>query len=298
MHPTLKASIRDRLLAEIPALPKALARAAKYILDHPGEFGVHAIRETSTRVGVSTNTLVRLANHLGFATYEEMRAPFRDALLISDGATADPMIPAGKDLYGPLKAAADYSQNALGNVTKSLRDMDAAQLQSVAQQIVAADRVFSLGHRASFALAYYFHYVGRMAIPNMQLLPKGQYPATDDLLFVGPTDLLLAISIFPYANDTIEACKTAKERGAKVIMLSDSLISAPGLEVDEVLVASTISTTHFTSYTGLWAVLEALLAMISAEGGDASAERAHAFHTLRNDGEAYWKPSKKHKRSY
>ena len=62
-----------------------IANCGKYIVDHPSDFGLDSIRETARKSGVSTYTLVRAANSLGFESYDQLREPFRHALVSSTG---------------------------------------------------------------------------------------------------------------------------------------------------------------------------------------------------------------------
>ncbi|MDX1744139.1 MAG: MurR/RpiR family transcriptional regulator, partial [Ruegeria sp.] len=73
--------VTDRLRRNIGDMPPALQAAAKYIIDNPGDFGLNPIRATATRIGVSSNVLVRLAQRMGFDGFEAFRSPFRNALV-------------------------------------------------------------------------------------------------------------------------------------------------------------------------------------------------------------------------
>lgn len=293
MDPTRKARITSQLLANMSSYTKALSRAAKYILDHPAEFGVHSIRESAARAGVSTNSLVRLSGALGLASFEDLRAPFRDALLVSDLAAEDlgwlRRLSGTGGLAGVQGAAA---ASALGNVSKSLRDLDPETLEGVVRRLFAARQVFVVGVRASYALAYYFHYVARMALPNIALIPRQMNPALDDLAFAGREDLLFAVTAYPYSRDLIRTCGFARAKEMGLVLLSDSLVSAPDLDADEVLVAATLSTYPFTSYMGMMAILESLLAAVVAHGGEAAKSRIAAYEELRDRTDAYWRPAK------
>lgn len=299
MHPTLKARITKQLIENMPSYSKALSRTAKYILDHPAEFGVHSIRESATRIGVSTNTLVRLSGLLGFDSFDELRAPFRDALLVSEVAARDESwLDRLSEADGLARIQASASASAIGNVTKSLRDLDRETLQRVAKRFFAANGVFVLGVRASFSLAYYFHYIGRMALPSIQLIPRSLSPAIDDLAFASEGDVMFGITVYPYSSETIRTCQFAQKKGMDLVLLSDSLISVPDLEPDEVLVSSTVSSYHFTSYVGMLAILESLLAIMVEQGGDGARRRIAAYEDLRDQTDAYWRLTKKNKRSY
>lgn len=81
MDPTLKVRTISRLKEELPALTPRLRTVAKYIVDHPADFGLDPIRETARKAGVSTYTLVRMSQQLGFDSFEDLRDPFRHALV-------------------------------------------------------------------------------------------------------------------------------------------------------------------------------------------------------------------------
>jgi DNA-binding MurR/RpiR family transcriptional regulator len=299
MDPTLKARISNQLLRGMPRFSKALSRAAKYILDHPAEFGVHPIRETAARIGVSTSTLVRLSAALDLDSFEDLRAPFREALLVSDVSAEDVgWLHRLNEQGGSAGTQALASASAIGNVSKSLRDLDHEALERLVERFFDARQVYVAGWRASYSLACYFYYVARMALPNMFLVPRQMNPAIDDFAFAGESDLLFAISAYPYSLDIVRTCAFAREKQMGVTLLSDSLVSAGELQADEILVASTVSTYHFPSYVGMMSVLETLLATIVAYGGETVRARIADYEELRDRTEAYWRPAKKNKRSY
>lgn len=81
MASTQKSDICRRLIAEVDRLLPRLQTAAKYIVDNENEFGMDPIRVSAEKIGVSANSLVRLAGHLGFGSFDELREPFRKSLV-------------------------------------------------------------------------------------------------------------------------------------------------------------------------------------------------------------------------
>ena len=88
MDPTLKSRTISTLKDALPNLTPRLRMVAKYIVDHPADFGLDPIRETARKSGVSTYTLVRMADRLGFSSFEALRDPFRHAL-VTTSQTSD-----------------------------------------------------------------------------------------------------------------------------------------------------------------------------------------------------------------
>jgi DNA-binding MurR/RpiR family transcriptional regulator len=295
MDPTARQRILGRLKEDLPDLPPALRNVAKYIVDHPSDFGLDAIRVTARKAGVSTNTLVRLAERLGFSTFHEMRAPFRESLVSAAASVDRPEWVERLREGGALGAVqAEASVNVLAIVSRSLEGLDGPRMHRVVELLSAARTVYVTAARASFALAYYFHYVGRMALPGLQLLPRHVNSPVDELTEAGPGDLLVAITFNPYSRETIEACAAARRRGVTVVLIADSEIVAPGVTSDETLVASVLSTHFFGCYAGAMALLDTLLALLVARGGEASRRRIKSYETSRKENQVYWPMPQKH----
>ncbi|WP_110709469.1 MurR/RpiR family transcriptional regulator [Salinicola sp. CR57] len=288
MDPALKNRVLSNLKAAIPELPRGLRSVAKYIIDHPSDFGLDPVRETARKAGVSTYTLIRLAERMGFSTFDELREPFRHALVSATGGD-QPLWMESLQQAGELgRVQADASRNTLSIVQRSLEHLDPARLQRVVDLLLSANDVYLTAVRASYAMAFYLHYVGRMALPSLQLIPRHMNSAIDDLHTAGEGDVMIAITLTPYSRETIEACQFAQRRGLKLILISDSEIVAPDFSADETLIASVLSTHHFGCYTGMMAVIETLLAMLVAQGGDEAQQRIKSYETLRQESNAYW----------
>jgi len=179
-------------------------------------------------------------------------------------------------------------------VQRSLEGQNLKQLQRVAEMLLGAKNVYLTAVRASYSIAYYFHYVGRMALPSLQLIPRHINSAIDELNYADEGDVMIAITLTPYSRETIEACEFARKKGVKLVMISDSEVISSNFTPEETLVASTLSTHHFGCYTGVMAVAENLVSLLVALGGQDVKDRITSYETLRKDNNAYWVAKKKH----
>jgi len=286
--PARKNRVLAQLKEAIPMLPRGLRSVAKYIIDHPFDFGLDPVRETARKAGVSTHTLIRLAARMGCSSYDDLREPFRHALVSASGGDA-PTWMAHLRKNGTLGVVqAEASRNALSIVQDSLAQLNCTRLQRVVDLLLRADTVYLTAFRASYAMAFYLHYVGRMALPSLQLIPRHMNSAIDDLHCAGEKDVMIAITLTPYSRETIEACQFARRRGLKLVLLSDSEIVSPDFSADETLIAAAHSTHHFGCFAGVIVVIETLLAMLVAQGGDAARRRIKSYERLRYESHAYW----------
>ena len=294
MDPTLKNRTIAALREQIPVLPRGLRTGAKYVIDHPSDFGLDSIRETAKKAGVSTYTLVRLAERLGFGGYDEMREPFRQALVSAAVVAERPAWVDGLRDGGALGAVqAEAAMNEMAIVQRSLERQNLDQMSRVVDMLMEAPSVYLTAVRASYSLAYFLHYVGRMALPSLQLIPRHMNSAIDELHTAEAGDVMIAITFTPYSRETIEACAFAQSKGMKLIMISDSEIVSPEFSADETLLASVLSPYHFGCYAGAMALIETLIAMLVARGGDKAQARISSYEELRNKSQVYWSAKKK-----
>lgn len=295
VDPTLKNKTISTLKAGLSGMSPRLKRVAKYILDNPSDFGLDSIRETARKSEVSTYTLVRMAKSLGFEGFEQLRAPFRQALVATSVNTDHLEWVEALRTKGALGGVlADAGANTMGLVQRSLERQSPEKMERVAAMLLGAPNVYLTAVRASYAMAYYFHYVGRMALPTLQLIPRHMNSAVDELNNASAGDIMIAITISPYSRETIEACKFAYARGVKIILISDSDVVSSQFTPEETLIASVISTHHFGCYSGVMAVLENLLALLVHLGGEPATKKIKTYEDLRKDSNAYWTAYKKH----
>ena len=295
MDPTLKTNILAMLKERMTTLSPQMRTAAKYIIDHPHDFGLDPIRDTARKASVSAYTLVNIAKRLGFSGFEELRHPFRHALVASPQSESAPdwlNTLRGQSDQGTIYA--DAAQNALAIVTRSLQQQQTDDMADIAETLKSARTVYLTAVRSSYAMAYYLHYVGRMALPSLQLIPRHMNSAIDDLNDAGSGDVLIAITVTPYSRETIQACEFAKKKGAKVLLITDSEIVSPDLHPDHTLVASVHSTHHFGCFSGMLALIETLVALLMQRGGSDARDRIKSYEKLRIENNAYWVAQKKH----
>lgn len=286
-----KSEICARLIRDAERLPPRLQVAAKYIVDHGNDFAFDTIRETATRIGISPNSLVRLAQHLGFENFDQLRQPFRQALLEqSDANSAAEWIDRLSEQGGTGAAHAKALRNEASIVMQSLRHFSPQKAQRAIELLQDARHVHVTATRSSFSLAHYFHYVGRMAMPNLHLTPGHMGSPVDDLLELDERDVLLAITFPPYSAEAVDALKQARALGTRIILLSDSEQFIPGLEVDLFLKVSVRSQHHFHCFAGAMAILDCLLNHLILAGGEAAQERINRYQQVRETFGAYWQP--------
>jgi DNA-binding MurR/RpiR family transcriptional regulator len=290
----VSASTPEAVMAELQtafaSLSPRIRAAARYLLDHPNEIAVTSMRQIAQAANVPPNTLVRLAQALGFEGFEEFRHPFREAMRrngesITDRArTLQDFSRAGSQ--GELLR--ELAETSISNVATLFSTTSAANLKRAARMIIKARNAYVLGMGSCYASMHGFYYVGRMAIPNLLFVPQQSSLPADDLQHIGRGDVLFAATYRPYRRDTVEAARNAKASGAKLISLTDSRASPIAADADLLLLAPTSTPQFFPSMLAMIALLESLLAFIVSETDNEAVANIEAIHRNRMATGVYW----------
>jgi DNA-binding MurR/RpiR family transcriptional regulator len=283
-------SVIAGLQAAHAALSPRMRVAARYLLDHPNEIAVSSMRQLAQAAGVPPNTMVRLAQTLGFHGYEEFRHPFREAMRRGAGSIPE----RARSLQHASRAGRhgelfrELAESAMSNVAAIFSSTSPADLKRAARMIIKARTAYVLGMGSCYSSMLGFTYVGRMALSNLVFAPQAPNQPLDDLMRIGRSDVLFAATYQPYRRETVEAARHAKARGAKLISLTDSRVSPIAPDADLLLLAPTATPQFFPSILATTAVLESLLAFIVSETDKDAVASIEAIHSSRTAAGVYW----------
>jgi DNA-binding MurR/RpiR family transcriptional regulator len=265
---------REDLLARFAGLSPKLQMAARFVVDHPAEVVTVSMRTLAERAGAQPASLVRLAQHLGYPGWPQLKEAFaQDLGLHAEGygqrARSLAARGAGADLLGEMFAAQQ------GNLAAA-EAMCQLALKDAARLLQRAAAVHVAGFRASYPVAYALVYGYRLFRDTVHLV-DGQGGALEmQLRPMTAKDALVVASFAPYSSEALAVVGAAQAVGARIVALTDSRASPLALAADVALIFSAASPSFFPSVTAAVAVSEALLELIVADAGDAVAKRIDA----------------------
>jgi DNA-binding MurR/RpiR family transcriptional regulator len=265
-------------------------RAARFMLDHPTEVALKSMRELALAVGVPPVTFVRLARALDFIDYNALRAVFQGEVRQAapgagfSGKARDLQLRAGGDQT--LTLVKELFEAEIDNIERTFGANHPDRLVAAAELMEQAERLFVLGRRSCHPTAAFFHYVHRLFGTNAVLVPDGLAP--DCLRDAGADDVLLVVSVAPYTVDTVEAARWARERGTRLVAVTDDRLSPIGRIADVVLVVGNATPSFFPSIVPMVALAQALLALLVARGGDTALAAIEASERQLARFQVYW----------
>jgi DNA-binding MurR/RpiR family transcriptional regulator len=265
-----KNPLEETILAAFDGMSAQLQAAARYILDHPRDIALLSMREQARQAGLQPATMTRLAKHLGFDGYEDIRSLYRAAVRGDAPNFAGRVSEQAQHqkLKGDQSLAGEMLMT-FGRQAASLAEPDSlARIADISARISAAREVYCLGLRSSHAPAWHLHYILSLIGKRSTLLDGIGGTGTDPIGRAGPEDVLVAVSVLPYTRATIEIADYARERGIRVVAITDSPVAPLAQSADMALIVRTDSPSFFHSMIPAFAAAEIVGALVAGHGGD------------------------------
>jgi DNA-binding MurR/RpiR family transcriptional regulator len=263
------ASLLRALKEGFEDLSPQLRAAARWVIDNPDEVALLTAREQARRARVTPATLTRLAQHFGLSGYEDVRR------LHAEDVRRHPRSYRGRaeellhrrDTEGDAALVQDIF-SSLAHHLHALTAPDAVRrFTAAAERIARGQRVFCFGARSTYSVAQIFHYLRTLFGDASVMVDGPGGTGIDALRAIGPKDVLLAVTMSPYARETAKAAKFAASRGAAVIAITDSEVSPLASVATETLIVHTETPSFFDTMAPAFAAMECLAALVAARRG-------------------------------
>jgi DNA-binding MurR/RpiR family transcriptional regulator len=252
----------------------AIAGFAAWAAENPQEIAFHSLRPLAGRAGVNVNTVYRVARALGFDGFDACRAAFQAALRAAPGLygqrAAQLRAAAPDGLPAAIEAAAHRNIEAL------FAPEMLARIDSAAAHLLAARQVQCVGVRSCFSLAHYLSYTGRMGFGSFAPLPAEPGAVIDALSDLGPADVVVAFTFARYSAEVVAAHGLARERGAKLIAVTDSYASPIAQDAAVVFALPMEGPQTLPSLGAAFALIEILVATMIARS-ETAGDRIRTF---------------------
>jgi len=283
------AALVGLLKSGFDGLSPQLQEAARWVIDHPADVALLTTREQARRAGVAPATMTRLAQRIGLKGYDEIRKLYAEAVRRrpeSFRARAEELLQR-RDTEGDAALVHDVL-SSLAHHLQALTSAESIERFTAAAKLIAgAERVFCLGLRSSFAVAYIFHYVRSLFGASSVLVDGAGGTGVDLLRTIGSADVMLAISVKPYTRHTVHAARYSRARGVRIVAVTDSEMSPLAALAQETLIVRTETPSFFHTMAPAFAAVECLAALVAARRGSqtlaaiaASEKQLTAFDTF------------------
>lgn len=283
------------LRADYDRLSRQLKAIARHVDRHRDRLALDGIQQTADACEVQPSAVVRFAKHFGFSGYSAMQALFREGAarqLAPDGdyqgrirALVDAAARGGEEdagsgaagtrrprgttrgsggarASGPARIAREVVAGSIDSLQALQRSLQAPGFDEAFERavallvkapalwLVASRRAFPVGAYLAYSLqhtgkpVHWLHGLGHMQQGQLRALARG--------------DALVAISFEPYAQETLDVLASGRERGARVLAITDSGLSPLAAQADATLLVQDSATFGFRSLTSTLCMAQSL----------------------------------------
>ncbi len=279
--------IVEKLAAELPSLPKKLEAAAKFALDNPDQMAFGSMRGIANQVGVSSPTMLRLARHFGYDSYDDFKALFQAELASNSfGARAEILMGSAKS-EGEIPLIAQLRTAALENISAGFHQNPEETLTGFAESIRSSRTTHIVATGSMAWIAAHMENTGGIAFPGLRATRPGFASAIETLGSLEENDAVLGIAVAPYAKTAIEAIQYAREIGVTTLSITDKRSSPLVGLSDYCLILPTESPHYYPSIVSICAMVETVLALAVANSRGGAVNRIEKVVGLRKRSGSY-----------
>ena len=273
-----------KIQSELPGFSKGQKQIARFILEHYDKAAFMTASRLGVTVGVSESTVVRFATELGYDGYPHLQRALQE--MIRNKLTSVQRMEVAGDRMG----GRDVLQTVLHADTDMIRvTLDA--FQGAVDALMGAKRIYILGVRSSSALASFLGFYFNLLFENVTLVHTNSVSEIfEQVLRVGPGDVLFGISFPRYSKRTLSAMKYARDRGARVIALTDSQLSPLARVADHVLLARSDMASFVDSLVAPLSVINALIVAVGMSRRDEIEQTFNKLERIWEEYDVYEKP--------
>ncbi|WP_338665269.1 MurR/RpiR family transcriptional regulator [Pararoseomonas sp. SCSIO 73927] len=250
----------ERLRLALPDLPPRLREAARYLAEHAFDATTRSMRDLAADAGATPASFTRLAQALGYAGWEPLRAALVEA--------RRPAAP----FSGRARRRNDLPAAMLAADAAMLGALQGGPVAEAAAALHRSPRIWCAGFRSCRAVAGLLHYQLRLFRPETRLV-GAEGPEELDLDAFSGRDAVVVASFAPYSAEAVRTAAAARTAGSTLVALTDSPAAPVARGAAHLLRFEADGPGFFHSLTGAVSLAQALAAAVFAQGGAAAMER-------------------------
>lgn len=214
-------TVADRLQNEMDSLTRAERQLAYTLLENYPVSGLGTITIIAKNAGVSTPTVARMVQKLGYRGFPEFQAELRKEL---EATVSNPIMK--HDIWAqkaPEKHILNrFAEVVADNIRQSLAQIEASRFDEACALIADPKRaVFVVGGRITRSLADYLFLHMQVIRPRVTLIQSISNAWPHYLLEVEKGDVVIVFDVRRYETSTLKLAEMAAEKGAQIVLFTD-----------------------------------------------------------------------------
>ena len=154
------------------------------------------------------------------------------------------------------------------NIKDTLDEIDENAFKDAANKILKARKIYILGMRSSFTIAQYLGFYLNIILDNVHIVRMDMGDAFEQVVKVNEDDVLITISFPRYSKKSYQVAKYAKNKGAHIISITDSMFAPVASLSDNILLVKSNMASFVDSLVPALSVVNALTIAVGMKEKD------------------------------
>lgn len=233
---------------------------AQYILKNYDKVAFMTACKLGETVGVSESTVVRFANALGYSGYPKLQDALQE--LIKNKLTTVQRVDMIKEFNDDSAILKKIVKSDIDNIKDTLDEIDEKAFEEASNRILKAKRIYIVGMRSSFTIAQYLGFYLGIILDSVHVIRTDMGDAFEQVVKINEDDVLIAISFPRYSKKSYQIVSYAKEKGAHIVSLTDSLFAPVASFTDNLLLVKSNMASFVDSLVPALSIANALIVSV------------------------------------
>ncbi|MFY0660568.1 MAG: MurR/RpiR family transcriptional regulator [Shimia sp.] len=262
------------------SLTRAERQLAGVILENYPMSGMGSITRLAEKASVSTPTVARMVQKLGYTGFPEFQEALRQEV---EARFSNPI--AKHESWAQSAPEAHilnrFTDAVMSNIRQTLANIDPAQFDALTGLLADENRaLYITGGRITHALSEYLHLHMQVIRARVRHIRSTSNAWPHDLLDISEGDVVLIYDIRRYENSTLRLAEIAKARGAKIALITDQWQSPISQYADVSLKCRIEAPSAWDSTVSMMLLSETLIAAVQEARWDQTEDRMHALEDM------------------
>ncbi|HIR51036.1 MAG TPA: MurR/RpiR family transcriptional regulator [Candidatus Avoscillospira avicola] len=261
---------------QMGSFSKGQRRIAQYIESSYDKAAFMTASRLGKMVSVSESTVVRFAVELGFDGYPSMQKALQE--MVRNKLTSVQRIEVTNDRLGDQDVVSMVLQADWESIRMTSEALDRRVLDQAVEAILRAKNIYIVGVRSSAVIATFMSFYFRNIFDNVHLVSSSATSEMiEQMLHVSQGDVVIGISLPRYSSRTVQLMEFARDSGAEVVAITDSLEAPAAKRADHTLLAKSDMVSVVDSLVAPMSLVNALIVAI---GQKKKGELSRIFENL------------------
>jgi len=249
--------IRSIIQNNYEALTKSQKMVADYVIDNFDAIPLKSVNQVAKATSASVASVVRFAQQIGFKGFLELRDEIGKVVesrirkneifsLIDDSQKRN------DDLL------ASIAKQEISNIEETVNLIDRNNFKAAIDLIIKSERVYTVGLGISYLLAEILSYQLNQVAINSTNLIHNQSSFMEQILYAKRNEVIIAFSFPPYSKETINTVRFAREKGLKIVSITNKTSAPIGRYSDVQLRVSSKNMLFTNSFSAISVIINAI----------------------------------------